>query len=197
MKFFPLLAVLLLSACGGILNPGPPPARIQLNPDMPGKAAFQINKQLVVAMPQAEGDADSESIDLLFQGRELRHLAGARWISPAPRMIQRSVIEAIQASGGLSGVADEFAGISARARLLCDLRRFCLRYGPETAPPAAWFQATLRLVDQSNGRLLGTTSLDISVPAASNDTSALIQAMESALQEALAGITAWTLERMR
>ncbi|MDR1360519.1 MAG: ABC-type transport auxiliary lipoprotein family protein [Deltaproteobacteria bacterium] len=197
MKIFLCLAVLLLSACGGILNPGPPPARIQMHPALPAKAPFVIKKQLLVAMPQTEGDMDSDGIDLLFQGRELRHLADARWISPVPRMIQHAIIDAIQASGGLSGVADDLAGISANARLLCDLRRFCLRYGAENTPPEAWFQATLRLVDQSNGRLLGATSLDISVPAASNGAADLIRAMESALQQALAGVTAWTLEQMR
>jgi ABC-type uncharacterized transport system auxiliary subunit len=52
-------------------------------------------------------------------------------------------------------------------------------------------------VDQSNGRLLGATSLDISVPATSNSAAELILAMESALQQALAEITAWTLEQLR
>jgi cholesterol transport system auxiliary component len=197
MKVLLLFVFLLLPACGGLLNPGPPPARIQLNPAMPGKAPTVIRKQLIVAPPQVEGDMDADSIALLFHGRELRHLSGMRWISPVPQMIQHAIIDAFQTSGGLAGVADDMAGISASARLLCDLRRFCLRYDTEIAPPSAWLYVTLRLVDQSNGRLLGTTTLDISVPAASPEPSALLQAMESTLQQALARITAWTFERMR
>jgi cholesterol transport system auxiliary component len=197
MKRLFLLVFLLLPACGGLLNPGPPPARVQLNPAMPDKVSSTVKKQLIIAVPQTEGDMDADGIALLFHGRELRHLSGVRWISPVPGMIQHAIIDALQASGGLSGVADDMAGISANARLLCDLRRFCLRYDTENAPPTAWFYATLRLVDQSNGRLMGAISLDIAVPAASTDTPALLQAMESALQQALADITAWTLDRMR
>ena len=197
MKILLLLVPLLLPACGSLLNPGPPPARIQLNPAMPGKAPAVIKKQLIVAPPQVEGDMEADSVTLLFHGRELRHLSGMRWISPVSRMVQHAIIDAFQASGGLAGVADDMAGISASARLLCDLRRFCLRYDTETAPPSAWLYATLRLVDQSNGRLLGATTLDIVVPAASSESSALLLAMESALQQALAGITAWTFDRMR
>jgi cholesterol transport system auxiliary component len=197
MKIFLFLTFLLLSSCGGLLDPGPPPARVQINPALPDKVPVRVKKQLVVALPQAEGDMDSDGIALLFHGRELRNLAGVRWISPVPRMIQHAVIDALHASGGLAGVADDMSGISADARLLCDLRRFCLRYDRETAPPAAWLQATLRLVDQRSGRLMGATTLDISVPAVSNDLPALLQAMESVLQQALAGTAAWTLERMR
>ncbi|MDR2076982.1 MAG: ABC-type transport auxiliary lipoprotein family protein, partial [Desulfovibrio sp.] len=196
MKILPFLALLLLPACGSLLNPGPPPARIQLNPAMPDKAPVSVKKQIVIAPPQVEGDMDADSVVLLFHGRELRHLSGVRWISPVARMLQHAIIDALQTSGGFAGVADDMAGISADARLLCDLRRFCLRYDTETGPPAAWIYATLRLVNPGSGRLMGAMTLDISIPAASTDTPALLQAMESALQQALAEIAAWTLDRM-
>ncbi|MDR2162150.1 MAG: ABC-type transport auxiliary lipoprotein family protein [Desulfovibrio sp.] len=197
MKLLLLLALIFVPACGGLLQNGPPPARVQLNPSLPGKAPAVPGKQLVIALPQAEQDVDSDGISLLFHGREVRYLSGYRWISPAPRIIQRAFLDALQATGALAGVADDMAGIAADARLLCDIRQFCLRWDEGAAPPTAWFAATLRLVDTGSGRLLGSRALDVSVPAASGDTPALIRAMETALEQVLSEATDWTLERLR
>ena len=55
-----------LSACASMLDPGPAPARLQLQPAMPGPMAGKPSgKQLVVAMPLAGRDIDTDSIALV------------------------------------------------------------------------------------------------------------------------------------
>ena len=193
--FFAVL--LLLPGCASFLDPGTPPTRIQLHPAMPDKAQKSLNKQLIVAMPEAGRDIDSDNIALLFNGREIRHLAGVRWALDVPRMVQSNLIDALLFSEGLRGVADETSGISANAKVLCDIRQFCLRYDSENAPPTAWFAATFNLVDQSNGRVLGSKTIDITVPSSGTDTPALAKASEAALGKGLSEVTVWILETMR
>ena len=112
-------------------------------------------------------------------------------------MVQRDLIDALIISEGLRGVADEAAGISSNAKILCDIKQFSLRYESETAPPTAWFVATFRIVDQNNGRVLDSKAIDITVPASSTETAALVQACETALSKGLAEVTTWTLATLK
>ncbi len=184
--------------CASVLDPGPAPTRVQLNPDMPARvAAAPFAKQLVVALPVAGRDIDTDSIALIFNQREVRYLSGMRWTGTVPYIVQRGLMDALEASGGLKGVADEGAGISANVKLLCDVRQFALRYADEKAAPSAEFAASLKLVNLNNGLVLSAKNLDISVPAGGRDNAALIKAMEQALSQGLAQATPWVLENMK
>lgn len=193
-----LLASLLLSACAAMFSPGPPPSRLQLSPAMPGKmAGTPLNKQLVVATPLAGSEIDSDSIALVFNGREVRYLADARWTSPVPSLLRRNLIEALEATGALRGISDEMAGIAANARLLTDVRQFSLHYSADNSPPVAVFDATFRLLNLSDGKIAGTKTVEVKTPASGTDKAALVRACETALEKALAETASWVVEEMR
>lgn len=193
-----LACTLFFTACGALFDPGPPPARLQLNPAMPAKtAAAPVNKQLTVATPLAGRDIDSDRIALVFHGREVRALADANWTAPVPYMLQRDLIAAFEASGVLLGVGDESAGIASDARLLSDIRQFSLLYAEEGGVPAAVFEATFRLMSLSTGRIMGVHEVNVRVPAGGKDNAALVNAMESALGKGLRDVVAWAEGTMR
>ena len=186
-----------LSACALMLDPGPAPARLQLQPAMPGPMAGKPSgKQLVVAMPLAGRDIDTDSIALVFNGREVRYLAGARWTSPAPNIFQRALIDGLTATNSLRGVTDESAGIMADAKLLCDLRQFSLRYADPKGVPTAVLEASFRLLNLSSGSIMATRNVRIEVPASGRDDAALVAACETALGRCLAEISPWVVQNM-
>lgn len=187
-----------LNACASILNPGPPPLRLQLSPPMPGSMMDKpLDRQLVVATPVAGRDVDSDAISLVFSGREVRILAGARWTGTVPHLVQRHLIFALESANALAGVADETAGLAPDARLLSEIRQFSLHYAEEGAIPVAAFAATFRLVGFSTGRVMGVRSVEIRAPAEGRDPSALARAMESALGRGLEQIVPWVVQTMR
>ena len=191
------LLPLVLCSCASLLDPGPPPARIQLSPTMPGPLMSKpLNKQVVVAMPQAGRDIDTDGIALLFNNREIRHLSGARWASPVPQMLQRELIDALTATNGLRGVAGESAGIAADARLLCDIRQFSLRYASAEAIPTAVLTATFRLLDLSSGAILDTKNVSIEVPATGRDNAAVAVSGETVLSRCLAEVAPWVVHTL-
>ena len=193
-----ILATLCLSGCGALLSPGPPPSRLQLSPPMPGKAVeAPLNRQLIVATPVAGRDIDSDSIALVFNGREVRILADARWAGTVPQMIQRNVITAFEEAGVLRGVGDESAGMAADARLLSDIRQFSLHYAEEGGVPTAVFEGTFRLLSLSSGKIIGTHTVSVRTLAGGKDKAALVRAMETALGRGLAEIVPWATEKMR
>jgi ABC-type uncharacterized transport system auxiliary subunit len=193
-----LLALLCLTACLPKLDPGPPPAKIRLAPKFPGVYAGKpIKRQIVVSLPNVAGDLDNDRIALVFHEREVRYLGGLRWAGNLAPMLQDYCIAALESTQALAGVGDEMTGLSARTRLLTDVRQFGLAYDSETALPSARFTATFRLLHLSDARIAATRTVDISVPAASRDNPALVEAMEKALQEGLAEMTGWVIENMR
>jgi cholesterol transport system auxiliary component len=196
----PLLLIVLiasLAACAAVLDPGPAPARLRLAPAMPGKIPGRpLNKQLVVALPLAERDIDTDAIALVFNGREVRYLAGLRWTSPPPHILQRAIIDALTGAGGLRGVADETAGMAADAKLLCDLRQFSLHYPDTGEAPVAVLALSLRLLNLSDGAVMAMRSTEIRVPCAASDAAALAGACENALSRCLAEITPWIAQVM-
>lgn len=197
--FLLFLLALPLSACvSGMLDPGPPPPRLQLTPAMPARMMDKpLNRQVVVAMPVCGAEIDNDRIALIFSGREVRYLSDARWTGSVPVMVRGRIIEALEATGGLRGVSDELAGLLADARLLIDIRQFALHYSSEDAMPVAVLEANFRLLNLSSGKIMATRSVDLKVTAASKDRADLAKAMEKALGDALADIAPWVVGEMK
>ncbi len=194
------VAILLsTTGCAGLLNPGPAPKRMQLLPAMPAQTAMIKGKakQLTVAMPVTSNDLDTDSIALVFNTREVRYLAGVKWTSSVPQIMQQKLIEALEATQALPGVTDESAGVSSDAKLVCDIRQFSLHYSAEKTAPTAIIQATFKLVNLHNGSIVGTLPVTASVPTANTSTEALIAACEKALEQTLATVTPWALTTMQ
>lgn len=195
-----LLTALLLccTACASLISPGPPPSRLQLHPALPGPlAAGPAQKQVIVAMPSAGRELETDAIALIFNGREVRHLAGARWTGSVPRILQRFFVEALESSRAAAGVSDDVTGLVANARLLSDIKVFGLEYADEKNPPRARFNATFRLLDLYSGKMLAVYSIDNSLPASGNDAVALAGACEKVLEKSLAELAAWTGQELR
>lgn len=199
-----LTALLCLAAFSGLggcalpFDPGPAPTRLYISPAMPapmyGKPS---NKQIIVARPLAPNVLDSERVALVFGGREVRYLADVRWAGSAPRMLQRSLLEALEAVGGAAGVGDERSGLAADARLLTDIKDFSLHYASEGDVPTAVLKCNLRLVSLHTGKVLGIKSVDAEVRAAGTDTPAMARAVEATVEEALAEAAPWVMETLR
>jgi ABC-type uncharacterized transport system, auxiliary component len=197
--FLLLLLSLPLSSCvSAMLDPGPPPPRLQLAPAMPARMTDKpVNRQIVVASPVSGAEIDNDRIALIFSGREVRYLGDARWTGSVPVMVRGRLIEALEATGGLRGVSDELAGLVADVRLLTDIKQFALHYSSEDAVPVAALEAGFRLLNLNNGRIMASRSVDIKVPAAGKDRADLAKAMEKALSDTLADIAPWVVEEMR
>jgi cholesterol transport system auxiliary component len=192
-----LVAIFCLDGCGSLLNSGPAPTRLLLRPAPPPRTtARPVNRQLVVAAPTTGNLPAGDGIAVVFHNREVRLLADARWTADVPLLIQRSVVDALEATGGLRGVGDDTAGMQADARLLTDVREFGLRWGEDDAPPVGVFSAVFRLLDLRNGRISESLHVEATATAAGKSNADLAAACETALSKGLAQCSAWVLAGM-
>ena len=199
LRFGVLLPVLLMLAtglfgCGKFLDPGPPIPRVVLNPELPASTpASALPLQILVARPEAGNDIDTERIAAIFDGFTIKYLGNARWALPAPVMLQRLMVESLEAASCFSGVGDESSGLTSQLRLSMDIRRFHLRYDPN-AQPVVDMALTLRLVDLKTGTSLGFTRLEATQPAKSEELRDLIEAFNTVVSRMLKQGSAWVFE---
>ncbi len=197
------LACLLLAAlsgCARVLDPGPAPTHLLLAPAMPAPGAGgALPLQLAVSLPETSRMLDTDRIALVLggvTGREVRYYAGAKWTSPAPRLVQRLLVEAFERNGRLDGAAEESAGIYPDYRLMSDLRRFNTRMTGGASAPTVEVELALRLVDLKTGRIVAFTAIGHDCPAAGSGLPQVAEAFETAMGDVLARATAWSLDAM-
>ncbi|MDR2605285.1 MAG: ABC-type transport auxiliary lipoprotein family protein [Desulfovibrio sp.] len=191
---FLLIPAFCLAGCGSLLNSGPAPTRLLLKPTLPHHTPGRtVNKQLVAAAPTSGNIPAGDGITVVFRNREIRMLAAARWTSEVPLLIQRSLVDALEATGGLRGVGDDTMGLQADVRLLTDIREFGLRWGEDDALPVGVFAAVFRLLDLRTGRISESLHVETTAPAAGKSNTDLALACEAALGKGLAQCAAWVL----
>lgn len=200
-----LAAALGLGACGSLFSRGDAPSRIQLTPPLPSGVAGTSTSRvtpLVVTTPRASRDIDTDRIAVLFNGREVRSLAGYRWSSSAPTVLEQALIDGLQASGAFASVTAENVGVNARYRLLCDLRQFSFFYKEDlrdekvkaTIPPTAVIQGTFRLFDSQSGEVIAFLPVMVEEKAQGMEVPDLMAAQEIALGRTIALVAPWVAQ---
>ena len=185
-------ATALLGGCITLIDTGPAPVRMQLNPPMPqATQAKPLPTQLMVMRPNATATVNRDAVALLFNNREVRYLANVRWEGTAPQLIQQALVQAFETAQVFRGVAPDGSGIADDMRLMTDIRQFVLRYVDEKGLPTAVFAAQFQLVDTGTGTVLDSLTVETTAPASGRDNHALVAACEAALGKALAQVVPW------
>ena len=188
------LLVLCLAGYAKVLDPGPAPAHILLQPAMPERAnSAPLKVQLAVALPETDHSHDTDRI-LLVQGREVRTWAGVRWVGNAPALVQRLLLEGFQADGRLHAAA-ETSGIFPDYRLTCDMQAFELRR--EGATLTADMRVMLRLFDARKNRIVDSVTFEAHIPAVADTLDGGVSALDRAASQILGETVRWTLQNIR
>lgn len=165
-----------------------------LTPATPNPAWPQARAQLTIARPTAERMlADPRMVVRPALG-ELQVYSGATWAEAPPEMVQRSLLQLLEDSGRLKGVATRGAGLSSDYELATDIRRFDSDYAGGNTPSAV-VEIAARLVS-NDGRVVAFRVFHAEIPAASTAVPAVAQAFQQALAKDSQDIAGWALSAM-
>ncbi len=150
-------------------------------------------RHLVVPAPQASGAIATERILVMPNRLQAEYLPKARWIDPAPTLVQSLVVQSLQNTRAFRLVGRDDAGLLPDATLLLDITDF--QAEPATTEGGVW---TVRVglvatvVRDEDRSVAGTRRFEATAAASSDAALALVAAFDAAMREVLGQLAGWT-----
>ena len=200
-RLFCLAVAVLVGGCA-LMDVPPPLTQVLLEPTLPAASSGTVEistdtslskVQLAVNEPSADGVASSERINAVFNGYELRYLAGVRWAAPVSKMLQGLFVDTLQGTHAFGGVGYGGNGMRADIRLNTDVRRFGLRY-QEKGTPVVEAALRFRLIEAQTGRILGTLMIDEEEAVGEDSVPLFVAAFNVMMGRVLTTLKAWAIE---
>lgn len=185
-------SVLVLSGCAGLLDPGPPmsqvilPVRIDI-----AEKSDRMPVQVLVAHPVADAATGTDRIMALMNGYEVRALDTAKWVAPVPWLVQRLLIDSLEASRRLQAVGWEESSLDAKIRLTTDIRRFYLRYDAPDRNPVVDINLVFSLVDMDTMKIISRRVIAVEQQCAGNTVQEFVATFSVCMTRALAQANEW------
>lgn len=186
----------LALALGGCISlfPKVPPAQLYRFGFAPLAAsatpprAFNVQRTPTTFARAADGDRI-----LTVDGDQVAYIADARWAAPAPMLFDQAETDAFERSAGPARLLRAADPATAPLSLRLDVQTFEARYlaGPKVAPTVVVSVHAL-LINALSRKVVGDDVFEGQAAATENRVSAIVQAYDSATQDALNRIAEWT-----
>lgn len=193
------LAVLLplLAGCGGLIDLGPdgPPATVYtLEPLERAARQEEGAPRIYVEEPQVSGALDSQRILVRRGGTSLESLAGARWETRTPRLVQRHLATSLDNLPGLEAVGEFNIDLPVDYRLRLDLRAFEARVAEDGGQTRVTVAFVAMLIDPMTSAILASRHVSTSDEVAGADNAAIVARFNRGMQGLAQELAAWILD---
>ncbi len=150
----------------------------------------KIEKQMVVADPNAIVTFDTQKILIKTADGTFTDVHDARWADNLPKLVQARVIESFENAKQLSKVSRPIDQLEAAYRLELNIRSFEIS---QQGAPTAVVEFTARLLDDK-GKVADARIFKVSVPAKGTDAAQAVAALNDAFQQATTQLVTWTVD---
>lgn len=186
-----LAALAGCAAVSAISGASTPLAAFGLTP-LAGPGDSRGARFVVVEVATSSGEIATDRILVKPNRLQAAYLPGARWVEPAPVLVQTLLVQSMQASGAFRLVARQPAGLFPDNTVLTEIRAFHAEPGPPEGPPYRVRVAlTLTIVREADGALAATRSFEGRASAVSDDPLVLAAAFDAATGAVLREAVAW------
>jgi cholesterol transport system auxiliary component len=160
---------------------------------LPGAGgAARGSRHIVVETPTASGAIATDRILVKPNPLQAAYLSGARWVDPAPVMVQTLLVQSLQASGAFRLVGRTSLGLFPDNTLLTEIRAF--QAEPVSTDGEAYrvrVALTFTLIRDADGAILASRNVERTAAAPSADPLALAAAFDAAMGAVLGEAVAW------
>ncbi|RKR00210.1 ABC-type transport auxiliary lipoprotein family protein [Maricaulis maris] len=190
------LTALSVSACVSLLPESEPVNVYRLSSPEPAELAGENWVIIEIDTPNAPRGLSGDQIAIMQDGVSLAYISGARWISPAPRLLQTLVIDTFNANNNQLAPTRADDGVRADYELRLDMQEFEAVYDHGVdAPPLVRVRIAARLVAEHGRRFAGARVVTADVRASANRTSSIVAAFDQATRQTGQEIADWTAIR--
>lgn len=178
--------MLALTGCAALL-PQTPNDIYDLS--APGEVATtgRGSLQLLVPQPSAIAALDTERIAARPAPARYAYLPGAVWSAGLPSLLQARLMETLQNTGRVRAAALPGQGLVIDYQIVMDIRAFELREEGAVA------EIAVKLMDDTNGRVVRSRIFRQAVPVAATDNAAIVAGLDAAMDAVFGEIVAWVL----
>lgn len=190
------LSALSVSACVSLLPESEPVSVYRLSAPQPAELTGDHWTVVEIDVPNAPRGLSGDQIAIMRNGSSLAYIAGARWISPAPRLLQSLVIDTFNANNAQLAPTRADDGVRADYELRLDMQEFEAIYDRgEGVAPLIRVRISARLVAEQGRQFAGARVVTAEARATNNRTSDIVAAFDDAAQAASREIADWTATR--
>jgi cholesterol transport system auxiliary component len=186
-----------LSGCGAVSavsRASEPLDTFTLSPLGPGATRAGGTRHLVVELPTSGGELASDRILIKVSALQAEYLPEARWSEPAPAMLQTLLVNSLLNRGGFGLVSRVGAGLSPDHTLMTEVQALQAELtGPDRAQVRIGLQMTL--IREADRAIAGTRRFGAVSQVASDETAALVAALDAAMLTVLAEAVGWVQDR--
>jgi phospholipid/cholesterol/gamma-HCH transport system substrate-binding protein len=152
--------------------------------------------QLVVLEPTALVALDTQRIIIEVARADNAGPDNGQWSDTIPKLVQAKIVQSFENSNYLGAVARPMEGLTADYQLAIDVRSFQVSNVPDRAenPPVGFVAhvAFAAKIIGDNGRIVGSRTFDVAVPAPDPGVAAAAVALDKAFAEAITDLVVWT-----
>jgi cholesterol transport system auxiliary component len=162
-------------------------------------AAFQqpaaaTGRHILVEPPAASGAIDTDRILVKPSPLQVQYLVGARWIDPAPELVQTLLVETLQNTGSFRYVTRTATGLFPDYTLLSELVDFQAEVtGDETFPITTRVTLNLALVREADGQIVSSRRFTAARQTTAAHDGEIIAAFNATTDQVLREASAWLL----
>jgi cholesterol transport system auxiliary component len=179
----------LVAACAG--GGGAPTAIYDLSARAtPGEGRARLSTQILVPEPRALQALNTNSIAVRPSPQTLSYYGKVTWSDTLPKLLQARVVQSFEDSGRVRAVGLPGQGLLINYQLPIEVRAFELR---SDGRPRAFIEIAAKVVNDANGKVLGTRVFTAEAPARSDEVGAAVAALDVALKQVLDELVRWTL----
>lgn len=148
MKKYILIAMLGLTGCSIIPNPGEPPKRFTLEPLSPRTGKPLSQHKLMIDLPNVYPPLDNQRIGVVPEANRIDYYADCEWGDRLGVLIQDALIYSLQNRMIFSGVTRANDSVMPDLLLKTDVRKFFVVQTPKPTAVVQYFVQLIRLTDR-------------------------------------------------
>ena len=154
-------------------------------------------RSLSVEDPDASAAIATDRILVKPNPLAVAYLPGARWIEPAPSLVQSLMVRTLAGSGRVGFVGSAAGGPLTDYDLLTTIEAFQVEVDSAAQPPIQVVVAmTMTLVRDLDGRVLASRRFESTATAAEDQATAIVSAFNVAMSGILREAGPWTIAAM-
>lgn len=193
-----IAALTLLAGCSAIsaLSDATTPLEVyELRAEHAGVVASgaPLARDIIVELPTTAGALDTDRIMIRPNAFQAQYLPEARWGEPTPVMVQTLMVRALENTNALRYVARRPLGPGGDFAIVTELVDFQAEQPDANAAPVVNLRMSVRILRESDTRIIASRTFTASAEAASTDTLVLVAAFDRAAASLMDEFTAWTL----